>query len=238
MTDEQRVNEGQAVASDSADTDINGVATGDAAAAGGIATEPAGAESAADVESVAESTPAAESATGAESTAGADGAAAPAESGAEAELAALRAELEALNDRYLRLAAEFDNYRKRIERERAEAWTRAQADLAARLLESLDDLQRVAAYEADGAAIDSVLEGIRLVEKKLRGTLEAAGLVAIDVAEGQPFDPATMEALMTVPAESSDDDDVIADVFQKGYRFKEILLRPARVRVKKYEPET
>jgi len=232
MTDEQRLNDGQAVASDSADTDTNGVATGDAAAAGGIATEPAGAESAA------ESAAAAESATGAESTAGADGAAAPAGGGAEAELAALRAELETLNDRYLRLAAEFDNYRKRIERERGEAWTRAQAELAARLLESLDDLQRVAAYEADGASIDSVLEGIRLVEKKLRGALETAGLIAIDVAEGQPFDPATMEALMTVPAETSDEDDVIADVFQKGYRFKEILLRPARVRVRKFEPET
>ena len=173
---------------------------------------------------------------GAESTVSAEGggASTPADGGAEAELAALRAELETLNDRYLRLAAEFDNYRKRIERERAEAWTRAQADLAARLLESLDDLQRVTAYEADGASIDSVLEGIRLVEKKLRGALEASGLIAIDVAEGQPFDPATMEALMTVPAETSAEDDVIADVFQKGYRFKEILLRPARGRVRKF----
>ncbi|MFS8638556.1 MAG: nucleotide exchange factor GrpE [Gemmatimonadota bacterium] len=236
MMDEQRLNDGQAVASDSADTDTNGVATGDAAAAGGIATEPAGAEAAATVESAATAGPSA----GAESTVSAEGggASTPADGGAEAELAALRAELETLNDRYLRLAAEFDNYRKRIERERGEAWTRAQAELAARLLESLDDLQRVAAYEADGASIDSVLEGIRLVEKKLRGALEASGLIAIDVAEGQPFDPATMEALMTVPAETSDEDDVIADVFQKGYRFKEILLRPARVRVRKFEPET
>jgi molecular chaperone GrpE len=54
-------------------------------------------------------------------------------------------------------------------------------------------------------------------------------------AEGEFFDPATMEALMTVPAEHPEDEELVADVFQKGYRFKEILIRPARVRVKKYD---
>src|SRR5690606_5114713 len=136
----------------------------------------------------------------------------------------------------LRLAAEFDNYRKRTERERGEAWTRAQADLVVRLLESLDDLQRVAAFEADGASVESVLEGDRLGEKKLRGALASAGLVAVE-AEDKLFDPMTMEALMTVPAERPEDDDVVADVFQKGYLFKDTLIRPARVRVRKYEPQ-
>ncbi len=209
MTDEQRMNDEQAAAAGAADMDIDGVAAADAAAEGGVATEPAGAESA---EGVA------------------------AEADAAAELAALRAQLDTLNDRYLRLAAEFDNYRKRTERERGEAWTRAQADLVVRLLESLDDLQRVAAFEADGASVESVLEGVRLVEKKLRGELESAGLVAVE-AEDKPFDPMTMEALMTVPAERPEDDDVVADVFQKGYLFKDTLIRPARVRVRKYEPQ-
>lgn len=211
MTDEQRLNDEQAVASGSADTETDGVTAGGATADGGVATEPG------------------------EVAAGASAAAA---GSAAAELEGLRTQLEALNDRYLRLAAEFDNYRKRMDRERGEAWTRAQADLAARLLESLDDLQRVAALEVGGASLDSVLEGIRLVERKLRGALEAAGLVAIEAVDGQPFDPSTMEALMTVPAERPDDDDVVADVFQKGYLFKETLIRPARVRVRKYEPET
>lgn len=203
------MNDEQAAAAGAADMDIDGVAAADAAAEGGVATEPAGAESA---EGVA------------------------AEADAAAELAALRAQLDTLNDRYLRLAAEFDNYRKRTERERGEAWTRAQADLVVRLLESLDDLQRVAAFEADGASVESVLEGVRLVEKKLRGELESAGLVAVE-AEDKPFDPMTMEALMTVPAERPEDDDVVADVFQKGYLFKDTLIRPARVRVRKYEPQ-
>lgn len=151
-----------------------------------------------------------------------------------AELEALRAEMDALNDRHLRLAAEFDNYRKRNERERLEAWTRAQAELAGQLLDALDDLQRVAALDAAGVTVESLLEGVRLVEKKLRRALEAAGLEAIE-AEGALFDPAAMEALMTVPAERPEDDDHVADVFQKGYRFKDVLIRPARVRVRKYE---
>ena len=154
--------------------------------------------------------------------------------GAPAELDILQRELEALNDRHLRLAAEFDNYRKRIERERAEVWARAQGDLMARLLESLDDLQRVAEVDAATATSESVLEGAQLVEKKLRHALESAGLEPIDPT-GEFFNPETMEALMTVPAEHPEEDEIVLDVFQKGYRFKNQLLRPARVRVKKYD---
>ena len=132
---------------------------------------------------------------------------------------ALRAELDALTDRHLRLAAEFDNYRKRTERERVEIGTRAQAELVTRLLEVLDDLQRVTELEEDSASVASVLEGVRLVEKKFRRTLEGAGLEPIE-AEGEIFDPLTMEALMTLPADRPGDDDRVADVFQKGYRFR------------------
>jgi len=146
----------------------------------------------------------------------------------------LQAELEALHDRHLRLAAEFDNYRKRIERERAELWTRAQAELVKRLLEVLDDLQRVGQFEAETTSAAALLEGAQLVEKKMRHILESAGLEPIE-AEGQFFNPSTMEALLTVPAERPDEDDQVAEVFQKGYRFQGILIRPARVRVKKYE---
>src|SRR5690554_2637567 len=146
--------------------------------------------------------------------------------GAMEELAALQRELEALNDRHLRLAAEFDNYRKRIERERTETWARAQGDLAKRLLESLDDLQRVSDFDAAMATAESLLEGIQLVEKKLRHALESAGLEPID-PQGEFFNPETMEALMTVPAERPEEDEIVLDVFQKGYRFKGLLIRPA-----------
>lgn len=151
----------------------------------------------------------------------------------QAQLEGLQKDLEALNERHLRLAAEFDNYRKRIERERTELWARAQADLVKQLLDTLDDLQRVIDVDATGATAASVVEGVALIEKKLRHALESAGLEPIDPA-GEFFNPATMEALMTVPAEHPEEDDVVADVFQKGYRFKDHLIRPARVRVKKY----
>lgn len=150
--------------------------------------------------------------------------------------AKLRAEYDALNDRYLRLAAEFDNFRKRSARESVEVGTRAQAELVTALLEVLDDLQRVTVLQESQATADSLLEGIRLVEKKFRTVLESAGLEAIE-ADGAVFDPLHMEALMTVPADRPEEDDLVADVFQKGYRFREILIRPARVRVKKYEPD-
>jgi molecular chaperone GrpE len=152
---------------------------------------------------------------------------------ATSQFEALQRQLSGLNERHLRLAAEFDNYRKRVEKERAELWSRAQGDLAKRMLDVLDDLQRVVEVEAGSTSTEVLLEGAVLVEKKLRHALESAGLEPIE-AEGEFFNPATMEALMTVPAEHPEEDEAVADVFQKGYRFKDMLIRPARVRVKKY----
>lgn len=158
-----------------------------------------------------------------------------AEAGAP-ELESLRAELTALEERHLRLAAEFDNYRKRNERERGEQWARSQAHLVSDLLEVLDDLERVAHVDTEAATVQSLLEGVQLVERKLKGVLEAAGLEPLD-AEGKEFDPSTMDALMTVPTSDEAAEDTVADVFQRGYRFKDLLVRPARVRVHKYDPE-
>lgn len=149
------------------------------------------------------------------------------------EVERLRQEVDRMNDRHLRLAAEFDNYRKRIERERAEQYTRAQADLAGRLLDAIDDLQRVLEH-AESSSPRDLADGVALVEKKLMQVLEAAGLERLD-AEGKTFDPESMEAVATVRAESADQDDLVSDVFQRGYRFKGQLIRPARVRVQQYE---
>lgn len=149
------------------------------------------------------------------------------------ELDRLQAEVGRLTDRHLRLAAEFDNYRKRVERERGELYVRGQAELTARLLDALDDLQRVA-HHADVADVATLLHGVQLVEKKFLQVLESSGLETIE-AEGRIFDPATMEALASVPIDDAAEDDQVADVFQKGYRFKGHLIRPARVRVKQFE---
>lgn len=152
---------------------------------------------------------------------------------AEARLQELTAELEALRDRHLRTAAEFDNFRRRTERERSEGGVRAQAQVVEKLLDPLDDLQRVAHFGADTATVETLLEGVQMVERKLLRMLEAAGLEIID-ARGQPFDPAVHEALLTAPAGSREEDETVGEVLQKGYQFKGILLRPARVQVKKY----
>lgn len=157
----------------------------------------------------------------------------PGSDGMGAEVDELRDELQTLNDQHLRLAAEFDNYRKRNERERRTLATRLQADLVGRLLDVLDDLQRVADSGSDSST-ETVLEGVRLVEKKFSSVLEAAGLEAIE-AEGERFDPEYMEALMMVPTEDPDQDERVADVFQRGYRFQDTMVRPARVRVWQYD---
>lgn len=143
-------------------------------------------------------------------------------------------ELQAMRDRYLRLAAEYDNFRKRTDRERTESWTRAQAQIVQLLLDPLDDLRRVADFSAEGTPVQSLLDGVQMVERKLSRALEAAGLEVVD-ASGHPFDPAVHEALMTAPADRAEDDESVGEVFQQGYRFKGELLRPARVQVRKFE---
>lgn len=143
-------------------------------------------------------------------------------------------ELETTRERYLRLAAEYDNFRKRTERERAETWSRAQAQLVERLIDPLDDLQRVAEHSNDSATAESLVEGFQIFERKLTRTLESLGLETLEPS-GDDFDPAVHEAVMTTPAEAPEQDDTVAQVFQRGYQFKGILLRPARVQVRKYE---
>jgi len=132
-----------------------------------------------------------------------------------------------LRDRHLRLAAEFDNFRKRSARERVELADRAQASLAVKLLDVLDDLDRVVA--SPGSA-DVVHQALILIDRKLRKELEAAGLERVDPA-GQPFDPALHEAVSIVIPPPGAADHTVAATFQAGVRFKGSLIRPARVQV-------
>lgn len=141
-----------------------------------------------------------------------------------------------LQDRYLRLAAEYDNFRKRTARERLELRTRAQADLASALLEALDDLGRVAHLDPQTAAAADVIAGVELVERKVLRQLEAAGLERI-VESGVPFDPNLHEAIAQAPADAPEQDHTVAAVFQVGYRFGGQLLRPARVQVRVWSGE-
>jgi molecular chaperone GrpE len=138
-----------------------------------------------------------------------------------------------LRDKYLRLAAEFDNYRKRTTRERAESGTRAQGELLKHIVDSLDDLGRVVAVDPAATDARSVVHGVDLVAKKLLKALTGAGLELIDPIN-QTFDPSVHEAVATEPALSPEDDHVVSQVFQPGYRFGGQLLRPARVVVRQW----
>jgi molecular chaperone GrpE len=157
-----------------------------------------------------------------------DGANLPAEP-VEGAIVRLEGQLRDAQDRHLRLAAEFDNFRKRVARERIELTDRAQAALVMRLLDILDDLDRVAASDP-GTPPVALLEATALVDKKLRKELEAAGLERIDPV-GQPFDPSLHEAVSALPPPSPDQDHIVSATFAVGYRFKGNLVRPARVQV-------
>jgi molecular chaperone GrpE len=137
-------------------------------------------------------------------------------------------------ERYLRLAAEYDNFRKRTTREKQEAESRGQADLVKQMIDPLDDIARFA--HVDPATTDSttVVQGVEMVEKKLAKILAAAGLEVINPVD-QNFDPALHEAVATEPALSREDDHMVARVYQLGYVFKGQLLRPARVVVKQWQ---
>jgi molecular chaperone GrpE len=136
-------------------------------------------------------------------------------------------------DKHLRLAAEYDNFRKRAVRERQEAGWRAQADMTRGLLEALDDLSRFA--HVDPATVDSatVVQGADMVERKILKSLAGHGLEVVDPVD-HPFDPKLHEAVGTEPALSAEDDHMVGKVYQRGYVFNGQLLRPARVVVKQW----
>lgn len=136
-------------------------------------------------------------------------------------------------ERYLRLAAEYDNYRKRSAKERSDAGTRAQADLVRQLIEALDDVARFAHVDPATTDATTVVQGVDMVEKKLLKALGGAGLEIVNPV-GETFDPALHEAVATEPTTAKEDDHVVSRVYQSGYVFKSQLLRPARVVVKQW----
>jgi molecular chaperone GrpE len=128
-------------------------------------------------------------------------------------------------DRLLRLAADFENYKKRVTREREEYVALANARLLAELLPVVDDLERAlaAAEQHEEAQLE---EGVRLVHRSLAALLERHGIELIDTAG--KFDPHVHEALLSQPSEEAESGSVLG-VVQKGYRLGDRVVRPARV---------
>src|SRR2546429_2172209 len=133
-------------------------------------------------------------------------------------------------DTYLRLAAEYDNFRKRTLKERTEVWSKAQADLVQRLVDALDDLARFAHIEPSAETAKTIHEGVDLVERKIWKELEAAGVRRVDQV-GVPFDPNLHEAVTTAPASAPEENHTVGAVLQAGYQLGGALIRPARVTV-------
>lgn len=149
------------------------------------------------------------------------------------ELEALREEKAQLEERLVRLSADFDNHRKRVLREKQETLSYGQENLVKDLLPVVDNLERAIEHASAGSGGDfeSMLQGVELVRRELLAVLAKHGVGPIE-AEGEAFDPNVHEALAQV-----EDPKVpagrVAKVLQRGYRLRDRLLRPARVLVSK-----
>lgn len=145
------------------------------------------------------------------------------------EYDALVAEGEQAKEQYLLAVADFENHRKRVQREKEDIVCFANEKLVLELLPILDNLQRALTMELDKAGMESVLEGVRMVTGQLHSVLGACGLEAVE-AVGRPFDPQYHEAVGVLPSDEHDEGTVISEL-QKGYSLKGKILRPSMVHV-------
>lgn len=146
-----------------------------------------------------------------------------------------QAELETLRDRHLRLQADFENFRRRTQRERLEAQTRAHEELLRALLPVLDHFEIGLRSAAEHGADAAVRNGFQLVQDELIRVLERAGLTAVESAVGQPFDPHLHEAVSHAPSAVHPADTVLQQV-RRGYKLGTQLLRPVQVIVSSGAP--
>ncbi len=145
------------------------------------------------------------------------------------EYEALTAQAAHSREQYLLAVADFENFRKRAEREKTDIVCFANENLIYKLLPILDNLQRALSIELDQAGIDSVLEGVRMVNDQLYSVLGACGLEPVE-AVGGPFDPQYHEAVGVLPSVEHDEGTVISEL-QRGYSLKGKILRPSMVHV-------
>jgi molecular chaperone GrpE len=151
-----------------------------------------------------------------------------------AELKRLESEVKDFRESLARRQADFENYRKRMERERSETYNRVVADIAAKLLPVLDNLKRALETEASVEAAESdefrhFLSGVDLIYKQLNGVLDALGVKPVQ-AEGEQFNPHLHEAVVTEPTDDYEPDTVMQEIV-RGFRLGDKLIRPALVKV-------
>lgn len=158
--------------------------------------------------------------------------ASPAPPAEEDDLAALRRERDELKDALLRRRAEFENFRRRVERDRGAAAAEAEAGLLRQILGTVDNLERALAA---GGAGSGLREGVELTLRELLALFDALGVQRLDPVR-ERFDPAVHQAIVHEPVAGLEDG-TVAEVYRKGYAYKDRLLRPALVKVASGQPE-
>ncbi|NWF75512.1 MAG: nucleotide exchange factor GrpE [Nitrospirae bacterium] len=139
-------------------------------------------------------------------------------------------ELQEMNDKYLRLYAEFENYKKRVNRDKEELIKYGNENLIINLLPVLDNLEMALKHATDDLS-SGLVQGVEITLKEMKRTLEKFGLTVIE-AEGKPFDPSIHHAMTQVEREDLNENTVVEE-FRKGYMLKDKVLRPSLVAVSK-----
>jgi molecular chaperone GrpE len=148
-----------------------------------------------------------------------------------AELAAVKKDREEMYDRLLRKTAEFENYRKRIDRERATLAETAAAGILEELLPLVDDLERALNSDPGGEGTDAYRRGVELIHRQLMEILRKRGVKPVE-AVGMDFDPYFHQAVAHEPAEGRREGEIVEE-FRRGYMLGDRLLRPSMVKVAK-----
>lgn len=148
----------------------------------------------------------------------------------QAQVDSLTAEKASLYDKLLRRQAEFENYRKRVERERSELYQHGRDDVLLQFLPVVDNFERaLSSLETSEGDAEALRHGVELIHKQFKDALSKFGLEAVE-AVGQTFDPHVHEAVTTEATDKHKENTVIQE-FQRGYRIGDRLLRPAKVKV-------
>ncbi len=138
------------------------------------------------------------------------------------------AKIKELNEKYLRLYSEFDNYRKRTLKEKAEIIKTASEEVFKAIIPTIDDFERAIKANESTEDLNSIKEGIHLIYNKLKNTIHQKGLIAFD-SIGENFNPDTMEAITYVPAANDKQKGIVIDEAEKGYKLGEKVVRYAKV---------
>ncbi len=150
------------------------------------------------------------------------------ETAAPDALTELQEKYDTLNDKYLRLYSEFDNYRRRTAKEKLDMMKNAGADLLKAFLPVIDDFDRAIASNETDEDLNNVKEGFKLIHHKLMRTMEAQGVKPMDALE-KPFDTEYHEAITNIPAPDESLKGKVVDVAEKGYFYRDDVLRYAKV---------